>query len=123
YRESDRGARLYLVGSTAMSADYLKRLQRDLVKYGLEDAVAFTGSVTIEQLVAYYRGATAFLTLSDHERFCVPLPEAMRSDLPVVAHSAGAIPETLGDAGILVENKSPEKAAAAIDRAVGEGPR
>ena len=118
YRESDRGARLYLVGSTAMSADYLKRLQRDLVKYGLEDAVAFTGSVTIEQLVAYYRGATAFLTLSDHEGFCVPLLEAMRSDLPVVAHAAGAIPETLGDAGILLETKTPEVVASALERVV-----
>src|SRR5947207_13031155 len=101
-----------------MSADYLKRLQRDLVKYGLEDAVAFTGSVTIEQLVAYYRGATAFLTLSDHEGFCVPLLEAMRSDLPVVAHAAGAIPETLGDAGILLETKTPEVVASALERVV-----
>src|SRR5437588_11026685 len=51
YRESDRSARLYLVGSTAMSADYLTRLQRDPAKYGIEDAVTFTGSVTVEQLV------------------------------------------------------------------------
>ena len=118
YRESDRGARLFLVGSTAMSAQYLARLEDDVARLGLRDAVVFTGSVTVEQLVGYYRGATAFLTLSDHEGFCVPLLEAMRSDLPIVAHAAGAIPETLGDAGILLERKSPDLVADALERAV-----
>src|SRR5712691_483743 len=121
YRESDRSARLYLVGSTAMSGQYLARLREQVARAGLDDAVTFAGSVTIEQLVAYYRGATAFVTLSDHEGFCVPVLEAMRSDLPVVAHAAGAIPETLGDAGILLEDKTPEKVAAAIERLVGDG--
>src|SRR5439155_720872 len=118
YRTSDQGARLYLVGSTAMSGQYLARLQQQIAKLGLDDAVTFAGSVTIEQLVAYYRGATAFLTLSDHEGFCVPLLEAMRSDLPIVAHAAGAIPETLGDAGVLLEEKSPSAVAAALERVV-----
>src|SRR5438093_9114921 len=120
YRDSDRGARLYLVGSTAMSAAYLERLQDDVRRLALTDAVVFTGAVTIEQLVAYYRGATAFLTLSDHEGFCVPLLEAMRSDLPIVAHAAGAIPETLGEAGILLEDKAPGAVAAALERVVGD---
>jgi glycosyltransferase involved in cell wall biosynthesis len=118
YRESDRSARLYLVGSSAMSGSYLDRVHAEISKYGLEDSVVLTGSVTNEQLVAYYRGATAFLTLSEHEGFCVPLLEAMRSDLPVVANAAGAIPETLGDAGILIEDKSPDTVAAALERVV-----
>ncbi len=120
YREGDRGAQLYLVGSTAMSASYLDRLNRQVDDAGLGDAVHFTGSVSIEQLVAYYRGATALLTLSDHEGFCVPLIEAMRSRLPIVANAAGAIPETLGDAGILLDDKSPDRVAAALERAVRE---
>ncbi|HEV8229353.1 MAG TPA: glycosyltransferase [Candidatus Limnocylindria bacterium] len=120
YRERDRGARLYVVGSTAMSAQYLERLRADVDRLGLGDSVTFTGSVPIESLVAYYRGATALLTLSDHEGFCVPLLEAMRSDLPIVAHDAGAIPETLGDAGILLRDKSPDRVAEALERAVGD---
>jgi L-malate glycosyltransferase len=118
YRERDRGARLYLVGSTAMSAGYLDRLQDDVRRLGVVDAVTFTGSVPMDQLVAYYRGATALVTLSDHEGFCVPLLEAMRSDLPIVAHAAGAIPWTLGDAGVLLHEKSPDAVADALDRAV-----
>jgi glycosyltransferase involved in cell wall biosynthesis len=120
YRERDRGARLYLVGSTAMSSQYIERLRADVDKLGLRDAVTFTGSVPIEALVAYYRGATALLTLSEHEGFCVPLLEAMRSDLPIVAHDAGAIPDTLGDAGILLDDKSPDAVAEALERVVGD---
>ena len=118
YRESDRTAHLYLVGSTAMSGGYLDRVRGDIRKLGLDGAVTLTGSVTTEQLVAYYRGATALLTLSEHEGFCVPLLEAMRSDLPVVANAAAAIPETLGDGGILVQDRSPEAVAAQLERVV-----
>ena len=118
YRDSDRTAHLYLVGSTAMSGGYLDRIRGDIRKLDLENAITLTGSVTIEQLVAYYRGATAFLTLSEHEGFCVPLLEAMRSDLPVVANAAAAIPETLGNGGILLETKTPEAVAAQLDRVV-----
>jgi glycosyltransferase involved in cell wall biosynthesis len=118
YRESDRTAHLYLVGPTAMSGSYLDRVRADIRKLGLESAVTLTGSVTIEQLVAYYRGATAFLTLSEHEGFCVPLLEAMRSELPVVANAAAAIPETLGDGGILLESKTPEAVAEQLERVV-----
>src|SRR5438093_3864132 len=120
YRERDRGARLYLVGSMAMSSDYIGRLRADFERFWLHDAVTFTGSVPIESLVAYSRGATALLTLSEHEGFCVPLLEAMRSDLPIVAHAAGAIPDTLGDAGILLNDKTPEAVAAALERVVGD---
>jgi L-malate glycosyltransferase len=120
YRERDRGARLYLVGSTAMSAEYIDRLRADVQRLRLADAVTFTGSVPIESLVAYYRGATALLTLSEHEGFCVPLLEAMRSDLPIVANAAGAIPDTLGDAGILLKDESPEAVVEALERVVGD---
>src|SRR5437867_2177789 len=61
---------------------------------------------------------TAILTLSEHEGFCVPLLEAMRSDLPVVANAAAAIPETLGDGGILIEKKAPDAVAAELERVV-----
>jgi glycosyltransferase involved in cell wall biosynthesis len=120
YRERDRGARLYLVGSSAMSEQYLERLRADVERLGLRDAVTFTGSVPIESLVAYYRGGTALLTLSEHEGFCVPLLEAMRSDLPIVAHDAGAIPDTLGDAGILLKDKNADAVAEALERVVGD---
>ena len=118
YHELDRSSRLHLVGSTVMSGGYLERLNADVSRLGLDGAVRFAGSVPMEALVAYYRGASALLTLSDHEGFCVPLVEAMRFELPIVAHAAAAIPETLGEAGLLLERKSPDDVAAALDRVV-----
>ncbi|MGH2378928.1 MAG: glycosyltransferase, partial [Candidatus Limnocylindria bacterium] len=118
YREGDREARLYLVGSHSMSGPYLERVREQIRSLDLGSAVRLTGGVPVEQYVAYFQGASALLTLSDHEGFCVPLLEAMRSGLPVVAHAAGAIPETLGDAGVLLEDKSPDAVAAALERVV-----
>jgi len=118
YRESDRTARLWLVGSHAMSEAYLGQVREAIKANGLERAVTLTGSVPMAALVAYYQGATALITLSEHEGFCVPLLEAMRSGLPIVASDAGAIPDTLGDAGILLSDTSPDTVAAALERAV-----
>jgi len=118
YRESDPTARLWLVGSHAMSGSYLGQVREAIRARGLEDAVTLTGTVPMSALVAYYRGATAFVTLSEHEGFCVPLLEAMRAGLPVVASDAGAIPDTLGDAGILLSGTDPDTVAAALERIV-----
>jgi len=118
YREGDPTARLYLVGSDRMSGDYTATLRADVAARGLGDNVVFAGTVSPAELVAYYRGATALLTLSDHEGFCIPLLEAMRNDLPIVAHASTAIPDTLGDAGVLLNDKSPDAVAAALERVV-----
>jgi len=61
-----------------------------------------TGSVPVEQLVAFYRRADVFATASEHEGFCVPLLEAMAFEVPIVARAFGAIPETMGGAGIVL---------------------
>jgi glycosyltransferase involved in cell wall biosynthesis len=118
YREGDPTARLFLVGSDRMSGDYAATLHAAVAKRGLGDSVVFAGTVSPAELVAYYRGATALLTLSDHEGFCIPLLEAMRNDLPIVAHASTAIPDTLGDAGVLLGEKSPDAVAAALERVV-----
>ena len=118
YRAADPAARLYLVGPHGMSGPYLERVREQARRLGIDDAARFTGAVPIEQLAAYYKGATVLLTLSDHEGFNVPLLEAWRNGLPIVANAAGATPETLGDAGVLIERKSPDAVAAAIERVV-----
>jgi glycosyltransferase involved in cell wall biosynthesis len=61
-----------------------------------------TGWVRDEELVAFFRAADVLVTTSEHEGFCVPLLEAMAFDVPVVARPFAAIPETLGDAGVLL---------------------
>ena len=46
----------------------------------------------------------------------MPLLEAMASRLPIVASNVSAIPEVVGDAGLLVDPRSPSEVAAAIQR-------
>jgi glycosyltransferase involved in cell wall biosynthesis len=118
YRKSDRDARLFIVGSSAMAGDYVTRLHDDVRRLGLEDAVTFAGKVPFAEWLAYYRGATALVTLSDHEGFWVPGLEAMRFGVPIVAYAAGAVPDTVGDAGLLLDDKSPDAVAAALERVV-----
>ncbi len=77
----------------------------------LPDRFWFTGPVPDEDLAAFYRWADAYVSLSEHEGFCVPLLEAMAADVPVLAYAAGAVPETLGGAGVLFAPKDLEFAA------------
>ena len=77
----------------------------------LPDRFLFTGPVTDDELAVYYRWADVYVSLSEHEGFCVPLVEAMAADVPVLAYAAGAVPETLGGAGILFAPKDLELAA------------
>jgi glycosyltransferase involved in cell wall biosynthesis len=68
--------------------------------------VRFTGSVPPAQLNAWYACADLFLCMSEHEGFCIPLLESMQRGVPVLAYAAGAVPETLDGAGILVREKN-----------------
>ncbi|MAG71987.1 MAG: hypothetical protein CL471_17105 [Acidobacteria bacterium] len=75
------------------------------------DRFWFTGNVPEEDLATFYRAASAYVSLSEHEGFCVPLLEAMAADVPVLAYAATAVPETLGDAGVQFAPKNLEYAA------------
>jgi L-malate glycosyltransferase len=77
----------------------------------LPDRFWFTGPVPDEDLAVFYRWADAYVSLSEHEGFCVPLVEAMAANVPIVAYAAGAVPETLGGAGLLFSPKDLEFAA------------
>lgn len=88
----------------------------------LPDRFWFTGPVPDEDLAACYRWADAYVSLSEHEGFCVPLIEAMAADVPVLAYAAGAVPETLGGAGVLFEPKDLELAAEMLGMLVYDRP-
>jgi len=77
----------------------------------LPDRFWFTGPVPDEDLAAFYRWADVYVSLSEHEGFCVPLVEAMATGVPVLAYGAAAVPETLGGAGVQFAPKDLEYAA------------
>ena len=82
------------------------------------DSVVFAGAVTQAELCSYYRLASVYLCLSDHEGFCVPLLEAMHFGVPVVAYGSTGVPGTLGDAGLLIAEKDFPAIAELIHRVV-----
>jgi glycosyltransferase involved in cell wall biosynthesis len=77
----------------------------------LNDRFIFTGAIPDEELAIYYRHAAVYISLSEHEGFCVPLVEAMAADVPVLAYAAAAVPDTLGGAGVQFAPKDIEFAA------------
>jgi L-malate glycosyltransferase len=77
----------------------------------LNERFVFTGPVPDADLAVYYRKAAVYISLSEHEGFCAPLVEAMATDVPVLAYSAAAVPETLGGAGVQFAPKDLEYAA------------
>ncbi|MGQ9581790.1 MAG: glycosyltransferase family 4 protein [Armatimonadota bacterium] len=104
-RVIDARARLILVGGSP-SLRYRVHLEMIAKHLGVEEDVHFVEQVRMERgFGGYYKAASVFLCLSEHEGFCIPLIESMYCDLPVIAYASSAIPETLGGCGILVTEK------------------
>jgi len=111
-RYIDSYYRFVFVGRHDGLPRYYAMIRALIVEYRmLPERFLFTGAVPDADLAACYRWADAYVSLSEHEGFCVPLVEAMAMDVPVLAYAAGAVPETLGGAGILFSPKDLEVAA------------
>jgi glycosyltransferase involved in cell wall biosynthesis len=122
-RYVDSGYRFVFVGRTDVVPSYYKAIHALMAEYRmLPERFLFTGAVPDAELAAYYRNAHAYVSLSEHEGFGVPLVEAMALDVPVVAYAAAAVPETLGGAGLLFAPKDLEHAAELLGAAIYEEP-
>jgi L-malate glycosyltransferase len=111
-RYVDSYYRFIFVGRYDGVPRYYAQLRALLTEYQmLPDRFWFTGPVPDDDLAAFYRWADVYVSLSEHEGFCVPLVEAMAADVPVLAYAAGAVPETLGGAGVLFSPRDLELAA------------
>lgn len=82
--------------------------------------VRYLGRISDLELAALYRGALAFVYPSLDEGFGLPVLEAMASGVPVITTTGGALPEAVGDAGILVPPDSGPELAQAIRRLSGD---
>jgi glycosyltransferase involved in cell wall biosynthesis len=111
-RYIDSYYRFVFVGRYDGLPRYYNAVRAMILQYRmLPDRFLFPGAVTDDELAAYYPWADVYVSLSEHEGFCVPLVEAMAADVPVLAYAAGAVPETLGGAGITFAPKDLEFAA------------
>jgi glycosyltransferase involved in cell wall biosynthesis len=91
-------------------------LERLAARLGAGDRVIFPGRVDDRDLPALYAGAAVFVLPSLEEGFGLPALEAMACGAPVIASNRGALPEVVGDAGILVDAESDTELAGALAR-------
>ncbi|MGE3959110.1 MAG: glycosyltransferase [Vicinamibacterales bacterium] len=111
-RYVDAYYRFIFVGKHDAVPRYYQSIRAMMAQFRLlGDRFVFTGPVPDEDLAVYYRHAAVYISLSEHEGFCAPLLEAMAADVPVLAYSAAAVPETLGGAGVQFAPKDMEHAA------------
>ena len=111
-RYIDEYYRFIFVGKYDAVPSYYASIRAMMAQYRLPmERFIFTGPVPDEDLAVYYKHAAVYISLSEHEGFCAPLLEAMAADVPVLAYSAAAVPETLGGAGVQFAPKDMEYAA------------
>ncbi len=102
---------LYLGGG-----DYWKDplIHEEIERLNLASRVQTLGFVKDTKLASFYRGAIAFVSPSLYEGFCLPAVEAMACGGPVIVSTAGALPEIVGDSGILVDPQNAKVLARAM---------
>ncbi len=104
--------RFVLVGKAGRMERYQQQVQALADRWGLRPSeFLFAGHVSFPDLLSCYRCSDLFISMSEHEGFCVPLVESMLMDLPIMAFASAAVPDTLGEAGILFHEKRYEELA------------
>lgn len=116
------GARLVLIGDYVADVFHSSYpdIQRLITASGLESAVRFTGYMPDPELRHFLSAADALVMASFYEGFGLPALEAMACGAPVIASDAGALPEVVGDAGLLFDPHSAEALASALRRVLGD---
>ena len=90
--------RLIVVGTPKKNGKIVRHIQ----ELGIGRFVTFTGRISDAEFVRQYAKATVAVIPSIYEGFGLPAGEAMACGVPVISTTGGALPEVIGDAGILV---------------------
>ena len=116
-------SRLMIIGKEETRLSKYSTLLRQMAKrLNMASNVIFTGEVSDGALKALYLASHVFMITSDHEGFCVPLVEAMAMKVPIVGYASSAIPETLGTAGLVWDERNPYLLAESINSIVNDPP-
>lgn len=116
-KQFEQNSNLLLAGDLGYFP-YVEELKNLCKELGVENRVHFLGKITESELKASYESANLFLCMSEHEGFGVPLLEAMKAQIPVIAYDSSAISETMSGAGILLSEKNYALIAGLIDEVI-----
>lgn len=106
YYKKNINSKSRLIMAGGIMEDYYNCLSEYVEELGTKDVI-FTKQISFAQLLAFYKTARVFLCTSEHEGYCIPLIEAMIFGIPVIGYDAGAVGDTMGGSGVLLDNKSP----------------
>jgi glycosyltransferase involved in cell wall biosynthesis len=95
-------------------ADFTPEQKDWIAVQGLQEVVTYWGKPDQSKLMQLYNAADLLLAPSTHEGFGMTLLEAMACGVPVITSNTSAMPEVVGDAGVLVDPLNAEAIAAAI---------
>lgn len=105
-------ARLVLAGNLYQDLEWGAALLERIHRSPVRDRILCPGPVSDDELSEYYGRAALFLSMSEHEGFCVPVLESFARGVPVLAYRTPAVAQTMGGAGVLFARKQwPEIAA------------
>jgi glycosyltransferase involved in cell wall biosynthesis len=107
---------LVIAGGTGWLADDVFQTVQRLA---IADGVSFLGDVAPGDLRPLYCAATVLALPSLYEGFGLPPLEAMACGTPVVVSNAGALPEIVGDAGVIVQAQDVEEIAQGLGWVLG----
>jgi len=108
------------VGDASRDGACAAALVAQITGLGLADRVTLAGAVDAGALARLYDGADLFVLASRHEGYGMAYAEAIARGLPVIGTKAGAIPEVVGGAGLLVAPDDPKSFAAALRHVLGD---
>ena len=94
-----------------------------VAKLGIGDRVRFVSAITTEQMVQYYAEASIAVVPSVYEGFGLPAGEAMACGVAVVSSDGGALPEVVGNAGVIVPARSVDALVVAISALLEDSQR
>lgn len=97
--------------------------EKNIIALGLEDKIEFLHGISTQRIVELYASASIAIVPSEYEGFGFPAGEAMACGVPVVSTDGGALPEVVGDAGVIVPSKNPNALAGAIRDLLLDDPR
>jgi glycosyltransferase involved in cell wall biosynthesis len=113
---TERDVELVVVGRAKEGGAAAAAIER----LGLESAVRFVTGVSESELVQVFGSAHVGVVPSLYEGFSLPAIELMSCATPLVATTAGALPEVVGDAALTVPPGDTEALAAAIARVLDD---
>jgi len=107
-----RKIRLIVIGSPKKKSGIVKLIK----ELKIESSVTFTGRIDNQKFVKEYAKAALAVVPSVYEGFGLPVGEAMACGVPVISTTGGALPEVVGNAGIVVPPADSDALAKAITK-------